>query len=215
MVKRLRLNKKKRKNINKKSILVAVVVLFVILLVLLNIEKFVGRVTESVSGNLSGDVNLDGNLTIGDAMFIAQYVNGLRQFNESQLAVADVNQDIKITMEDSNNIALYKVGKIQELPTTPPTKPYVPSRIKAAADNYTSAIILTWVDNADNEDGFKIYRVLGGTSDWAQIINVSANTVVYTDTGLESNTTYSYRVESYNISIGDSIQGSTAYAKTS
>ncbi len=214
MVKKPRLrNKKKRENLDKKSILVAVVILFVILLVLLNIEKFVGRVTESVSGNLSGDVNLDGNVSIVDAMFIAQYVNGLRQFNDSQLAVADVNQDRKITMEDAQTIAGYRVGKIKELPTTPPTAPYVPSRIKAVADNYTPAIILTWVDNADNEDGFKIYRVLGGTNAWAQIATVQANTLTYTDKETAENTGYSYRVESYN-SIGDSIQGSTAYAKT-
>ncbi|MCF7875439.1 fibronectin type III domain-containing protein [Candidatus Bipolaricaulota bacterium] len=55
-----------------------------------------------------------------------------------------------------------------------------------------SKIRLTWEDNSDNEAGFRIYR------NGSEIATVSANTTSFTDTGLASNTEYTYRVSSYN-----------------
>ncbi|MBS3787766.1 fibronectin type III domain-containing protein [Candidatus Bipolaricaulota bacterium] len=55
-----------------------------------------------------------------------------------------------------------------------------------------SKVRLTWNDNSDNEDGFRIYR--NGT----EIATVGANVTSYTDTGLEGETDYNYRVSSYN-----------------
>jgi len=51
---------------------------------------------------------------------------------------------------------------------------------------------LHWIDNSNDEDGFRIYRdsVLIGTA--------STNTVTYEDTGLKPATTYRYVVRAYN-----------------
>lgn len=55
---------------------------------------------------------------------------------------------------------------------------------------------LSWTDNADNENGFEIFR---GTSSGSlsSIATVSANTTSYADTGLRGGDTYYYRVEGY------------------
>lgn len=74
--------------------------------------------------------------------------------------------------------------------------PAAPSNLSVDATTETS-IDLSWTDNSNNEDGFRIYR---GTSSGAlsQIDTVGANSTTYTDTGLSGGTTYFYRVEAYN-----------------
>jgi hypothetical protein len=61
----------------------------------------------------------------------------------------------------------------------------------------SSAVNLTWVDKSNNEDGFKIERKEQGGG-FTQITTVVANVTTYTDTGLTSNTRYTYRVRAYN-----------------
>ena len=56
---------------------------------------------------------------------------------------------------------------------------------------------LSWNDNSSNESGFRIERSLDGQS-FSQIATVGVNTTTYADTGLQSNTTYWYRVNAYN-----------------
>ncbi|MFB6076258.1 MAG: LamG-like jellyroll fold domain-containing protein, partial [Candidatus Aenigmatarchaeota archaeon] len=55
---------------------------------------------------------------------------------------------------------------------------------------------LTWTDNSNNEDGFKIERSTDG-SNWSQIDTVGSNTISYTDDDLEDNFVYYYRVRAY------------------
>jgi titin len=61
------------------------------------------------------------------------------------------------------------------------------------------SITLNWTSNsAGNEDGFKIERSLTGTGSWSQIDTVSTGVVTYEDdSSLDHNTTYYYRVRSY------------------
>jgi hypothetical protein len=75
--------------------------------------------------------------------------------------------------------------------------PTAPSKLKAEALSATE-IKLTWQDNSDNEDGFKIERKVGTSGTWSQIKTVGANEEEYTDSRLNPNTTYYYRVRAYN-----------------
>ena len=55
-----------------------------------------------------------------------------------------------------------------------------------------STVIIKWLDNSNNEDGFRIYR---GTS---LVGTVGANIQSYQDKGLWRGTTYHYAVKAYN-----------------
>jgi hypothetical protein len=59
-------------------------------------------------------------------------------------------------------------------------------------------LTLTWTDNADNEDGFKIERRLGQTGSFTQIGQVGKDVVTYADTQILVNTEYCYRVRAFN-----------------
>ncbi|MCR4399964.1 MAG: fibronectin type III domain-containing protein [Syntrophomonadaceae bacterium] len=79
--------------------------------------------------------------------------------------------------------------------------PDAPSELAVTLLTSTS-VRLTWTDNSDNEQGFKIERRKSGGS-WSQIATVGEDVERYTNTGLEKNTVYYYRVRAYNAS-GDS-----------
>jgi len=53
-------------------------------------------------------------------------------------------------------------------------------------------VSLEWSDNANNEDGFRIYR------DGSIIATLRSNSTIYQDTGLEAGKTYRYSVTAYN-----------------
>ncbi len=87
-----------------------------------------------------------------------------------------------------------------------------PSALSALAFS-TSRIKLSWMDNADNESGFKVERSLSGSGDWSQIATLDANVWNYTDTGLSASTRYYYRVRAWNDK-GDTSYSSLADATT-
>jgi len=80
--------------------------------------------------------------------------------------------------------------------TTSETVPFTPESLVATKMS-SSRIDLTWEDNSSNESGFIIQRSLNN-SVYTQIATVSANCTAYSNTGLDSNTTYYYRVRAYN-----------------
>jgi hypothetical protein len=97
--------------------------------------------------------------------------------------------------------------------TTPAPPPASPSNLTATAIS-SSQINLSWVDNSGNENGFMIERCQGGgCTDFVQITTVGPNIGTYSNTGLKKNTTYFYRMRSYNAS-GNSAYSNTASART-
>jgi PKD repeat protein len=55
-------------------------------------------------------------------------------------------------------------------------------------------IKLTWVDNSNNEQLFRIERSVNPTSGFTEIAQVNANVITYTEKPPQKNTTYYYRV---------------------
>ncbi|HPM82286.1 MAG TPA: fibronectin type III domain-containing protein [Candidatus Anammoximicrobium sp.] len=74
--------------------------------------------------------------------------------------------------------------------------PLAPSDLRTTSIGRTS-VSLAWSDNATNESGFKIERSTNGTS-WSQLGTTSANVTTYSYSKLSANTTYYFRVRSYN-----------------
>ncbi|HAV43141.1 TPA: hypothetical protein DCX15_03905, partial [bacterium] len=75
--------------------------------------------------------------------------------------------------------------------------PAAPSNLTATTIS-SSQIDLSWQDNSDNEQGFKIERKTGAGGTYTQITTVRANVTNYSDTGLAEATTYYYRVRAYS-----------------
>lgn len=95
--------------------------------------------------------------------------------------------------------------------TTIATVPNAPTGLTATAAS-TSAIALTWGDNAGNETGYYVQRSSDGSS-WALIATLASNATSFNDSGLNADTTYYYQVYAYN-SVGNSDFSNTASAKT-
>ena len=81
-------------------------------------------------------------------------------------------------------------------------------------------INMTWTDNSNNEDGFKVERCQGtqsacdaAPSAWSAIAQTGPNMNYYGDTGLPSRTTFSYRVRAFNVT-ADSGYSNTSTATT-
>lgn len=74
--------------------------------------------------------------------------------------------------------------------------PVAPSNLTGTVASSTQ-INLSWTDNSTNETGFKIERKTG-TGTYAIVGTTATDVNTFNDTGLTSNTTYTYRVYSYN-----------------
>ncbi|MDQ3534279.1 MAG: fibronectin type III domain-containing protein [Bacteroidota bacterium] len=81
--------------------------------------------------------------------------------------------------------------------TTLPNPPAAPTDLKVAT-SWQTEINISWKDNADNEEGFKLERSEKNNSNFVEIATFQPNTVSYNDKNLKSNTTYFYRIRSFN-----------------
>jgi fibronectin type III domain protein len=145
----------------------------------------------------------------------------------SNIATAGVNAtSYSDTTVASSTSYTYQVKAFnsagESLPSNPatastpaPAAPNPPSNLSANAVS-SSQINLSWTDNSNNEDGFKIERCTGaGCTTFAQIAQVGANVTTYSDTGRADDTTYRYRVRAFATSCGgDSAYSNEAEATT-
>jgi hypothetical protein len=95
--------------------------------------------------------------------------------------------------------------------TTLTALPAAPSNLTATTVS-TSQINLTWLDNSNNETGFKVFRSLDGIT-WTLLVKLGPGVTSYSNTGLSSGTTYWYKVRAYN-GVGDSAYTNVANATT-
>jgi len=92
--------------------------------------------------------------------------------------------------------------------------PATPSGLVASVNpsNAVSSLLLSWSDNANNENGYSIERSSDGRT-FSQIAQAGANAGSWTDTGLSGGAVYYYRVRAFN-NYGNSAYSNNASAQT-
>ncbi|MFM8395990.1 MAG: fibronectin type III domain-containing protein, partial [Acidobacteriota bacterium] len=83
-----------------------------------------------------------------------------------------------------------------------PAVPAAPSGLRVTLESPTS-VVLNWTDNSANETGFRVWRRVGLAGSFVEIGTTVQNQTVFPNASLAANTTYTYRVTSFN-SFGDS-----------
>ena len=154
----------------------------------------------AVAGS-SGQIS--GGLLNHPAMFIS--------LNNLGSMVLDVNGDTldaKFLRENGVVADYFRIVK----GSVAPVPPAAPSNLVATTFS-SSQINLTWTDNANNENGFRVSQSTDGTN-FTQIATLASNAVSFSATGLTPSTTYTYRVVSFN-DAGNSQFSNTASATTS
>jgi hypothetical protein len=76
-------------------------------------------------------------------------------------------------------------------PTPTPTPPNAPVNLRGEVESQNT-VRLSWIDNSNNEAGFKVYR------DNKLVATLDENSTAFQDNGLETLTTYSYAVKAFN-----------------
>jgi hypothetical protein len=84
-----------------------------------------------------------------------------------------------------------------EADAIPPTPPVTPTGARTVQVTPTE-IDLAWLDNSDNEQGFRIWRQANGAG-FRTIAVLPTNTASYTDAGLTPDTAYDYHIQAYNV----------------
>ena len=79
----------------------------------------------------------------------------------------------------------------------PGVPPPAPTGLKAVAVS-SGLIDLSWMDNATDEYGFRIERSMDYGVSWNTVATVGKDIQAYSDTDVESDTTYWYQVSAYN-----------------
>lgn len=158
-------------------------------------------VTMTLTGAANSSMQTDSNGFYG----FTELNNGSYTVTPSKTGYTFSPSSIPVTINNSDAIADNFTGT-----AIPP--PAAPSGLTATTIS-PSQINLSWVDNANNETGFKIERKTGAGGTYSQIATAGTNVTAYPDTDLTGNTTYYYRVRAYNGG-GDSIYTDEAYATT-
>lgn len=106
---------------------------------------------------------------------------------------AQVKLYYRVKSYNSSGDSDYSNEAMVEIPEPPTT----PTRLRATVLSATE-IKLTWKDTAGNEEFYHIERSTRYNGVFGEIAKVSANTAEYIDNGLQSDTSYFYRIRSSN-----------------
>lgn len=91
--------------------------------------------------------------------------------------------------------------------TTPGQLPQAPTNLRSTTIG-TNYVILSWIDNSNNEKGFYLERSNDNGTTWTQVGRANANSISFRDNSLTTKTKYLYRIQAYNAS------GASAYSNT-
>ena len=99
----------------------------------------------------------------------------------------------------SNRVIATTLGAVPAAPTG------LTATVLTTGTRFGASIRLDWVDNANNETGYEVYRSTNQTT-WTRLTTTGANVRTYTSGGLTRGVTYYYRVRAINAA------GASAYS---
>ena len=141
-----------------------------------------------------------------DICFIVNYLSGeitLNILNENYEGKVILSVKNKKTNKSASKDIIISKEKIvepkPETPNKPEEKPNKVSGIKATSNSYHS-IKLTWNTAVNGANGYAVYRSTSKDGKYTLRKTItSKNTIEFTDTGLDTNTTYYYKVRAYRM----------------
>ncbi len=83
-------------------------------------------------------------------------------------------------------------------PPVPPTAPPAAPTALSASATGPSTVALSWTDNSNNENGFRVERSSDNVN-FTEVATVGVNQTTYGDSGLSAQATYYYRVRAANL----------------
>jgi hypothetical protein len=161
------------------------------------------------SSNVTGNVNIKLSTDGGSTYPVTLATNTANDGTESITVPDNVSTTCRLRIESLSNTNIYGINPGNFTIVTP--LPAAPNSLTATVQSSTQ-INLSWIDNSNNEDGFKIERKTGSGSTWALIDSVGISVTSYQDKGLPTNNTYYYQIYAYN-SIGNSGYSNEANAE--
>ncbi|MEX0784233.1 MAG: fibronectin type III domain-containing protein [Dehalococcoidia bacterium] len=142
--------------------------------------------------NASNETGYKVERRVGEAAFSQVVLLAANATSYTSTALtAGTQYDFRVRAAGTPTDSVY--SNVASETTFPP--PAAPSNLVATPLSPTS-IRLDWVDNTDEETGFRLERSTNGTS-WLLITNVAADTTTFTSSYLAASTTYSYRVRAF------------------
>jgi Fibronectin type III domain len=121
-----------------------------------------------------------------------------------------IGTDLAVYVQELGEMLTVRYDQVGTPSESPPP---APSGLRAASRTATQ-IGLRWVNNSTDQDGVRIQRCKGvGCTNFGLIGQVGGTATTYADKGLTPNTTYRYRVRSYN-DAGNSPWSNVVAAKT-
>ena len=116
-------------------------------------------------------------------------VNSLKAFHYLMVDVSTTEFRVNVHAPDGEVLDTIVLVKDDARPTAP-------TELWAEADS-ASSVNLTWQDQSDSEDGFRISRRRSGTALWVDLATVGEDISTFADAALTPETTYYYRVAAY------------------
>jgi len=140
-------------------------------------------------------------------LFLAGIISMLLIFGMALAGCDDGTNQIGVNNEAGPNSS---TAVTDETSRATVTKPGIPSGLKVTGTT-PSSIAISW-SPVTGATGYKVWRSSSPSTGYTVVKTVSSSTT-YTDTGLNANTLYYYKVSAYS-SAGDSNQSSYVSAKT-
>jgi hypothetical protein len=117
------------------------------------------------------------------------------------------------TANDQNRAAPagIQIVRSDALPPPPPPPAAPANLLVTHATHYE--VVMIWMDNADDETGYRVYRAPSGEGPWTQVADLPPDSDAYTDGTVQGNTLYFYQVRAWNDN-GESLPSNTVSVTT-